>query len=64
MFEAIGQAIPTTSLAVAFAQADLRANIGWKARIEAGERLARTGAVSDNQLVGLYTERRAAASKA
>ncbi len=62
MFEAIGQAIPTNSLPVAFAQADLRANIGWKARVEAGERLARTGAVSDNQLVGLYTERRAAAS--
>lgn len=62
MFEAIGQSIPTTSLPVAFAQADLRANIGWKARIEAGERLARTGAVTDNQLLGLYTERRAAAS--
>jgi hypothetical protein len=62
MFEAIGQAIPTTTMPVAFAQADLRANIGWKARIEAGERLARSGAVSDNQLLGLYTERRAAAS--
>ncbi len=62
MFEAIGQAIPTTGLPLAFAQADLRANIGWKARIEAGERLARTGAVPENQLLGLYTERRPAAS--
>lgn len=62
MFEAIGQAMPTSKMPVAFAQADLRANIGWKARIEAGERLARSGAVSDNQLLGLYTERRAAAS--
>ena len=62
MLEAIGQAIPPTSLPVPFPQADLRANIGWKARIEAGERLARTGAVSDNQLIGLYSERRPAAS--
>ncbi|HHB80666.1 MAG TPA: hypothetical protein ENK83_02810, partial [Aliiroseovarius sp.] len=62
MFEAIGQAIPTTGLPLAFAQADLRANIGWKARIEAAERLARAGAVPENQLLGLYTERRAAAS--
>ncbi len=62
MFEAIGQPLPTTTLPLAFAQADLRANIGWKARIEAGERLARTGAVPPNQLLGLYTERRAAAS--
>lgn len=62
MYEAIGQAIPTQGLPLAFAHSDLRANIGWKARVEAGERLARTGAVSDNQLYGLYSERRAAAS--
>ena len=62
MYEAIGQAIPTQSLPLAFAHSDLRSNIGWKARVEAGERLARTGAVSDNQLYGLYTEREAAAS--
>jgi hypothetical protein len=62
MFEAIGQAIPTTGLPLAFAHSDLRDNIGWKARIEAGERLARAGAVSDNQLLGLYTERQPAAS--
>ncbi len=62
LFEAIGQPIPTRGLPLAFAQADLRANIGWKARIEAAERLARSGAVSENLLLGLYTERRAAAS--
>lgn len=62
MFEAIGEAIPTAALPLAFANADLRDNIGWKARLEAGERLARSGAVSDNQLLGLYTERRPAAS--
>ncbi len=62
MYEAIGEAIPTAGLPLAFAHSDLRDNNGWKARIEAGERLARTGAVSDNQLIGLYTERRPAAS--
>lgn len=62
LFEAIGQHITTHSLPVAFAQADLRANIGWKARSEAGERLARVGAISDNQIFGLYTERKPAAS--
>lgn len=62
MFEAVGEPIPTARLPLAFAQSDLRANIGWKARVEAGERLARTGAVSDNQIWGLYSERRPAAS--
>ncbi len=62
LFEAIGEHIPTTGLPLAFAQADLRANIGWKARVEAGERLVRVGAVSDNQIFGLYSERKPAAS--
>jgi hypothetical protein len=47
---------------VAFAQADLRANTGWKSRIEAAERLARMGSVEANQLLGLYTEQDPAAS--
>lgn len=62
MMEAIGEPVATTTLPVAFAQAELRSNIGWKARIEAGERLARTGAIPPNRLLGLYSERRAAAS--
>ncbi len=62
MMEAIGQPIPTAALPVAFAHADLSANTGWKARIEAGERLARTGAVEPNRLLGLYTELKPAAS--
>ena len=62
MFEAIGEHIPTGNLPLAFAQADLRSNIGWKARAEAAERLARVGAATPNQLLGLYTERRPAAS--
>lgn len=62
LFEAVGEAIPSGSLPLAFATADLRNNTGWKARIEAGERLARTGALDPNALHGLYTEQRAAAS--
>lgn len=62
LMEAVGEPIATTTLPVAFAQADLRSNTGWKTRIEAGERLARTGAIPPNRLLGLYSERQAAAS--
>jgi hypothetical protein len=62
LLEAIGEAPPTNTLPVAFAQADLRGNIGWKARIEAAERLVRLGAAPGNLLWGLYTEGRPAAS--
>ncbi|MFD2814696.1 hypothetical protein ACFSYD_10050 [Paracoccus aerius] len=43
--EAIGQPLPTASLPIAFAHSDLRPNNGWKARLEAAERLARAGAL-------------------
>ncbi|SIS75034.1 hypothetical protein [Phaeovulum vinaykumarii] len=62
LYEAIGQALPTANLPLAFAQSDLGAQVGWKARLEAAERLARAGAIDPNQLLGLYTERAAAAS--
>lgn len=62
LMEAIGQPLPTATLPVAFAQADLRSNSGWKARLEAGERLARTGAIPPNRLLGLYSEQKPAAS--
>ncbi|MCV2865774.1 hypothetical protein [Defluviimonas sp. WL0075] len=62
LMEAIGEPMSTTTLPVAFAQSDLRSNVGWKTRLEAGERLARTGAIDPNRLLGLYTERKAAAS--
>jgi hypothetical protein len=62
MMEAIGQPMVTTELPLAFAQADLRSNSGWKTRIEAAERLAKTGAIEANALLGLYTERAPAAS--
>ncbi len=62
MFEAIGDPQSTQGLPRAFSQADLRANIGWKGQLEAAERLARSGAISENQLIGLYSARVPAAS--
>lgn len=62
LFEAIGERLPTTALPRAFAIADLRDVAGWKARIEAAERLTRTGALTPNLLLGLYTERSPSAS--
>ncbi len=62
MFEAIGESLSTHGLPRAFSHADLRANVGWKAQLEAAERLARAGAISDNALIGHYTSRVPAAS--
>ncbi|MEI4486478.1 hypothetical protein V8J36_09765 [Frigidibacter sp. MR17.14] len=62
MMEAIGQPLPTATLPLAFAQSDLRDNVGWKARAEAAERLARTGAITPDQLFAIYAERPPAAS--
>ncbi len=62
MLEAIGEPAPTGPLAVAFAWADLRPTRGWKAQIEAAERLARGGVLSGNQLFGLYQRQRPSAS--
>jgi hypothetical protein len=62
MFEAIGEPVPTNTLPVAFAQAELRDTAGWKAQVEAAERLARRGAIAPNRLFGLYTDRKPAAS--
>lgn len=62
LYEAVGEALPTAPLPRAFAAADLRDIVGWKAQIDAAERLARTGALTPNTLLGLYTDRRPAAS--
>ena len=62
LFAAIGEPLPTNNLPVAFAHAELQDTSGWKAQIEAAERLAKAGAVSPNVLLKLYTDRRPAAS--
>lgn len=62
LFEAIGEALPTQPLPRPFAAADLSGTSGWRAQILAAERLARVGALSDNRLLGIYTDRQPAAS--
>ncbi|CUH82083.1 hypothetical protein TRM7557_03741 [Tritonibacter multivorans] len=62
LYEAIGEPHPTTALPRAYAHADLRDIAGWKAQLEAAERLTRSGAMNPNLLLGLFTQRRPAAS--
>ena len=62
MHEAVGEPLITANLPLAFAHADLRTTTAWKSQIEAAERLARHGAVSENVLLDIYTARRPAAS--
>lgn len=62
LYEALGEPLPTAPLPRAFAVADLRDTAGWRAQIEAAERLASSGALAANRLLGLYSERTPAAS--
>ncbi len=62
MMEAIGEPMPTVNLPRAFAHADLNENAGWKAQIEAAERLIRSGALPPERLHDLYTRSSPAAS--
>ncbi|MCM2561108.1 hypothetical protein M8756_01380 [Lutimaribacter sp. EGI FJ00015] len=62
IYEAVGEPLPTATLPLAFAMADLRTTAGWKAQLTAAERLARSGALSVNRLLGIYSERLPAAS--
>ncbi len=62
LYEALGEPLPTRALPVKFAIADLSGHGGWRAQIEAAERLSRSGAISENRLLGIYTERLPAAS--
>lgn len=62
LYDALGQSVPTGDLPVAYALADLRDVTGWKAQLEAAERLARAGAMDGNALLALLTEREPPAS--
>ncbi|MEO1140404.1 MAG: hypothetical protein AAFW87_13210 [Pseudomonadota bacterium] len=62
LYEAVGTPLPTRNLPREYAVADLRGVTGWKAEIEAAERLTHTGALPANRLLGLYTDQRPAAS--
>ncbi|MBC6407781.1 MAG: V-type ATPase subunit [Rhodobacteraceae bacterium] len=62
LHEAAGTPLATALLPLPFAHTDLRRTVGWKMQLEAAEKLARTGALSGNRLLGVYTARRPAAS--
>ena len=62
MLEATGEPVPTETLPLAFAHADLGPNTGWRSRILAAERLARGGVIAPEVLFSLYTQGRPAAS--
>jgi hypothetical protein len=62
MYEGIGEPLSTASLPVAFAYAEISPHFGWKAQIEAAERLTAAGTIAPNVILGLYTEREASAS--
>lgn len=62
IYQAVGEPLPTATLPAAFAHAELTDRSGWKAQLEAAERLATVGAVTPNILLGLYTLQAPAAS--
>lgn len=62
LFEAIGQPLPTGDLPLAFAWSDMRGTGGWKAQLEAAERLARAGSLGPARLRDIYLLQNPAAS--
>lgn len=62
LFEAAGETLPTASLPRSFTATDLSGDAGWKAQLDAAERLARVGSISENRLLGIYTSRIPSAS--
>ena len=62
LYDALGHPVPTGSLPIAFARADLRPVTGWKAQLDASERLARAGAIDGNRLLAIHTAREPSAS--
>ena len=62
LYEAVGERLATGTLPRRFAVTDLGGDSGWKAQLDAAERLALSGAVSANTLLGVYSARSPAAS--
>ena len=62
LYEAVGEPLATRRLPLAFAVNDLTGDHGWKAQLEAAERLKNSGAMADNRFLGIFTERLPSAS--
>ena len=62
LLDGLGEPPATLALPLAYAVSDLRDTIGWKAQIEAAERLVRTQAIAPERLRALYSARKPAAS--
>ena len=55
LYEAIGEPIPGEYLPIQYSQSDLSGENGWRAQVIAAERLSSTGAIPENQILGIYT---------
>ena len=57
LYEAIGEPISAEYLPIQYSQSDLSGDNGWRAQVIAAERLSSTGAIPENQILGIYTSR-------
>jgi len=62
LYEAIGEPIPAEYLPIQYSQSDLSGENGWRAQVIAAERLSLTGAIPENQIIGIYTNHSPGAS--
>ncbi len=62
LYEALGEPIAPADLPPGHAVRDLGGDAGWRAQIEAAERLSALGAIDPARLFGIYAERQASAS--
>ncbi|QBY02663.1 hypothetical protein E2K80_06740 [Rhodophyticola sp. CCM32] len=62
MLISLGERPPSTALPLAFAHADLSNLAGWRAQLDAAERLMRAGAIAPEEWLAIYTARVPAAS--
>jgi hypothetical protein len=62
MLISLGERPPSNALPLAFAHADLADLAGWRAQLDAAERLMRAGAIEPEQWLAIYTARTPAAS--
>lgn len=62
LYEAIGEPIPAEYLPIQYSQSDLSGVNGWRAQVIAAERLSLTGAIPENQILGIYTNHSPGAS--